>query len=967
MMPRDHMLHQAEAFADQILKSYFCEADVEFLISTFAEDIVWLGAGPQQQAEGRESVADCFRSGKDQLVRCRMFGERYVSRKVSKDVVLCQGDSWIEPQEGTGLYFKTHQRATFLFRKKGEFFETLHIHNSVDYSDIQEGELFPETAGKEAFDKMKSELEEKEQESERKTRFLVQLYDSLPCGIIQFTADPSHRVVSLNRMAWEFYGFSSEREYRESVETPFCLVLDEDRARIEEMVDSLKLNGGIVHYTRECRPQGGDRLSAWINVVMERLINTEGTEVIQAIYTDVTETKLLQKAQERERLIENQCLRAATCTAYPMIMSINLTQNTYNCFIETQTCPFDDRRGNYEDMFAKMLPMVYPAYREDYCSVFSKEAMMERFSQGEQEIYMEFRQLGIDGEYHWISAHMISVDNPVNDDMLVIQLVKVLDQQRVEKARQEQLLRDALSSAEEASRAKSDFLSRMSHDIRTPMNAIIGMTTLGLLKLDDPVNVKNCMSKIDASSKYLLSLINDILDMSKIETGKMEIVKEKFEFQTFFEDLVKIICPQAVDLGIQLEIYHKEPLERYYMGDALRIKQILMNLLSNALKFTPDGGNITVSVEEQRRSGGYAYLSFQVKDSGVGISEKFMPRIFQPFEQESPEGARNNVGSGLGLSIVYNLVQMMGGTIEVESQKGKGTVFLFTLPFGLVSDDQEAERERKARELLQDMKVLIADDDMSVGQQAAQILSGMGAKSKWVETGCQAVEEVKMAIEKGEYYNVALIDWKMPEMNGVETTRRIRKLVGPETMIIIISAYDWTGIEEEAREAGADCFISKPLFESTLCQAFSSLRSCAETVHAPKVQNQSLQGKRVLIAEDNEINREVAKSLLEAYGIAVDTAENGKICVEMFEKAPAGYYLAVLMDIRMPVMNGLEAVRAIRDLGTEEAARIPVLAMTANAFEEDKVTAYKAGMTGYLVKPLDIQVMLEELRKLTGI
>lgn len=967
MMPRDHMLHQAEAFADKILKSYFCGADVEFLISTFAEDIVWLGAGPQQQAEGRVRVADCFRSGKDELARCRMFGERYVSRKVSEDVVLCEGDSWIEPQEGTGLYFKTHQRATFLFRKKGDSFETLHIHNSVDYSDIQEGELFPGTAGKEAFEKMKSELEQKERESERKTRFLVQLYDSLPCGIIQFTADPSHQVVSLNRMAWEFYGFSSEQEYRESVESPFCLVLDQDRARIEDMVNSLKLNGGIVHYTRECRPKARDGQSAWINVVMERLINTEGTEVIQAIYTDVTETKLLQKAQERERLIENQCLRAATCTAYPMIMSINLTRNTYNCFIETQSCPFKDRSGNYDDMFAETLPKVYPAYREDYSAVFSKEAMTKRFSQGEQEIYMEFRQLGIDGEYHWISAHMISVDNPVNDDMLVIQLVKVLDQQRVEKARQEQLLRDALSSAEEASRAKSDFLSRMSHDIRTPMNAIIGMTTLGLLKLDDPSNVRNCMSKIDASSRYLLSLINDILDMSKIETGKMEIINEKFDFQTFFEDLVTIIYPQASDLGISLEIYHKEPVERYYMGDVLRTKQILMNLLSNALKFTPDGGNITVSVEEQRRSGGYVYLRFQVKDSGVGISEKFMPRIFQPFEQESPEGARNNVGSGLGLSIVYNLVQMMGGTIEVESQKGQGTAFLFTLPFGLVSDDKEAERERKARELLRDMKVLIADDDVSVGQQAAQILSGMGAESKWVETGRQAVEEVKAAFEKGEHFNVALIDWKMPEMNGVETTRRIRKIVGTETTIIIISAYDWTCIEEEAKEAGADCFISKPLFGSTLCQAFSSLRSCTGTVQAPEARNQRLEGKRVLIAEDNEINREVAKSLLEAYGIAVDTAENGKICVEMFEKAPAGYYLAVLMDIRMPVMDGLEAVRAIRNLGTEEAARIPVLAMTANAFEEDKMTAYKAGMTGYLVKPLDIQAMLDELGKLTDI
>lgn len=963
MIPIDHTLHQAEAFADKILKSYFCGADVELLISTFAEDIVWLGAGPQQQAEGKRKVAECFRSGEEELVRCRMFGEKYISRRVSNDIFLCEGDSWIEPEEGTGLYFKTHQRITFLFRRKGDSFETIHIHNSVDYSDIQKGELFPGTAGREAFDKMKSELMKKEQESDRKTRFLVQLYDSLPCGIIQFTADDTHRVVSLNRMAWEFYGFSSEQEYRESVKSPFSLVLKEDRSQIEALVSGLELNGGVVHYTRECRPKNGT--SAWISVIMERLVNTEGIDVIQAIYTDVTETKLLQKAQEREQLIENQCLRAATCTAYPLIMSINLTKNTYNCFIETQSCPFEKRKGVYEEMLSWMAPRVYPPYRDDYTHTFSRENMMKMFSQGEQEIYMEFRQIGEDGEYHWISVHMISVENPVNDDMLVIQMVKVLDQQRAEKAKQEQLLRDALSSAEEASKAKSDFLSRMSHDIRTPMNAIIGMTTLGLLKLDDPADIKNCLSKIDTSSRYLLSLINDILDMSKIETGKMEIVNEKFDIQMFFEELVAIIYPQAEDLGIRLAIHHEEPMERYYLGDALRTKQILLNLLSNALKFTPEGGNITVTVKEQRKAGGYAYLKFRVSDTGSGISEKFMPKIFQPFEQESPEGARNNVGSGLGLSIVYNLVQMMGGTIEVKSKKGEGTSFLFTLPFGLISDDEEALRERRAKELLSDMKILIADDDVSVGQEAAGILSGMGAESKWVETGIQAVEEVKKALETGKHFNIALIDWKMPDIDGIETTRRIRRLVGTETMIIIISAYDWSRIEEQAREAGADHFISKPLFSSTLCRVFTELCDSAPEMERKVSEPGALCGKRVLVAEDNAINREVVKSLLEAYGILAETAENGKICVEMLQAAPDGYYLAVLMDIRMPVMNGLEAVKAIRDLGTKGAEEIPVLAMTANAFEEDKAAAYAAGMTGYLVKPLDIRILIKELEKLT--
>lgn len=529
----------------------------------------------------------------------------------------------------------------------------------------------------------------------------------------------------------------------------------------------------------------------------------------------------------------------------------------------------------------------------------------------------------------------------------------------------EEELEKAAIEARMANEAKTRFLFYMSHDIRTPMNAIIGMTTLGLLKLDDPADIKNCLSKIDTSSRYLLSLINDILDMSKIETGKMEIVNEKFDIQMFFEDLVAIIYPQAEDLGIRLEIHHEEPMERYYLGDALRTKQILLNLLSNALKFTPEGGNITVTVKEQRKAGGYAYLKFRVSDTGSGISEKFMPKIFQPFEQESPEGARNNVGSGLGLSIVYNLVQMMGGTIEVKSKKGEGTSFLITLPFGLISDDEEALRERRAKELLSDMKILIADDDVSVGQEAAGILSGMGAESKWVETGIQAVEEVKKALETGKHFNIALIDWKMPDIDGIETTRRIRRLVGTETMIIIISAYDWSRIEEQAREAGADHFISKPLFSSTLCRVFTELCDSAPERERKVSEPGALCGKRVLVAEDNAINREVVKSLLEAYGILAETAENGKICVEMLQAAPDGYYLAVLMDIRMPVMNGLEAVKAIRDLGTKGAEEIPVLAMTANAFEEDKAAAYAAGMTGYLVKPLDIRILIKELEKLT--
>ena len=303
--------------------------------------------------------------------------------------------------------------------------------------------------------------------------------------------------------------------------------------------------------------------------------------------------------------------------------------------------------GNYTDLVEHSLLMIYPSYQEDYRDTFRREEILRRFEAGEREIYMELQQMGDDGEYHWLSMHVIAVENPFNDDVLAIDLVKLLDSQRQEQARQQQLLRDALASANAASRAKSDFLSRMSHDIRTPMNAIIGMTTIGQLKLEDSQVVRDCFRKIDTSSKYLLSLINDILDMSKIETDKMEIAHELFDFKAFAEELNQIIYPQTLEKEVSYEMRHREPLESHYIGDSLRMKQILMNLLSNALKFTPPGGKLGVDIREEKRANGFAYLEFMVWDNGIGMSKEFMQRIFQPFEQENPGNARNNVGLSL--------------------------------------------------------------------------------------------------------------------------------------------------------------------------------------------------------------------------------------------------------------------------------------------------------------------------------
>ena len=959
-MSEEETVQTLEALSSRILTSYFCESDVEFFISTLADDVLWLGGGDKMKAEGKAAVAAAFRNGGD-LIPCVLSDEHYITRKLAPGLYLCQGDGWITTKPEVRMYFRQHQRCTFLFRAKAGGFETTYIHNSLSYNgEIADDELFPVQEAKQTYEKLQKALSQREREIERQAHFLSQLYDTVPCGILQFLPGPGHGLVNVNRMVWEFYGFESESAYRAAVPDPFRLVLEEDRPRVQALVEGLRLNGGPVSYTRRgLRRDGGE---VWVRVSMERLVNSDGLDVIQAVFTDITDMHQLQQTQEQERVLENRLLRAAICTAYPIIVSVDLTQDAYQCFVDEQNAFPAAWQGRYSELICQSKGALAPDYWPDYAAQFEREAVLERFAAGQREVYMELQEQGSDGKFHWVSLHLIYVENPFGSDVLAILLIKLLDEQRAEQVRQEQLLRDALASANAANSAKSDFLSRMSHDIRTPMNAIIGMSTIGQLKANDPDRMLDCFQKIDASSRYLLSLINDVLDMSKIETGKMTISHALFDFAELIREITTIVYPQSAELGLEFEVLHQEPLDRSYIGDALRLKQVLMNLLSNAVKFTPTGGRICLDIREQRRSNGFAFLAFTVTDTGVGMSEAFMQRIFQPFEQEDSSLARNNVGSGLGLSIVQNLVQLMGGAMEVHSAKGRGSSFRAVIPFQRVEDDQEEEKARKTRTLLHGVQVLVADDDAVVGEQSGAILAQIGARTVWVDSGKKAVEEVQASLDRGQPYDIAMIDWRMPDMDGVETTRRIRALTGPETTIIIISAYDWSGIEREAREAGANGFIAKPLFFSTICDTFSTLDLSR---HAPGgvPADRSLAGRRVLLVEDNALNMEIAKSLLEIHGLEVVTAEDGRQAVERFSAAPAGSFLAVLMDIRMPVMDGLAATRAIRTLDRPDRD-VPILAMSANAFDEDKRMAAEAGMNGYIVKPLDVQVLLRELREL---
>ena len=534
----------------------------------------------------------------------------------------------------------------------------------------------------------------------------------------------------------------------------------------------------------------------------------------------------------------------------------------------------------------------------------------------------------------------------------------VLEQQEKEREaeRNRQIIKDALTAAEQASRAKSDFLSRMSHEIRTPMNAVIGMTTIAAASLDNRDKLTDCLGKIGLSSRYLLSLINDILDMSRIESGKVSIINEEFDFRSFVEGISSLIYPQAKNKNIVFDLNIEGVVDERYRGDPLRLNQVLINILSNALKFTPEWHSVHLSIRETRRVRDRAYLQFIVRDTGIGMEQGLLTRIFEPFEQGGASISHSYGGSGLGLAISSNLVSLMNGHISVSSTPGVGSEFVVELPLLTVPDNTP-----KQDVSLEDIRVLVVDDDLVTCEHTTLILNRIGVDAEYVTSGKAAVTRVKSALQRHTCYNIALVDWKMPDMDGVETARSIRRIVGPDTLVIIMSAYDWTEIEARAREAGVDFFISKPIFQSVVQDVLLKATRRRQSAATLPVQKEDFAGRRILLVEDNEINMEIARTLLEFRNASVDGACNGQQAVEMFRSSPPNHYDAVLMDVRMPVMDGIAATQSIRGLNRADAATVPILAMTANAFAEDIEQSRKAGMNEHLAKPIEPETLYARL------
>ena len=599
----------------------------------------------------------------------------------------------------------------------------------------------------------------------------------------------------------------------------------------------------------------------------------------------------------------------------------------------------------------RVLGKLHPAEHEDSEKNYLEEIQVHEQREGDFK-YVHLKT----GEKRWF--HNIAMGSEVNGKKKYILVMS----DRTSDWKMNQALSEAVRAAETANKAKSTFLSNMSHDIRTPMNAIIGFTTLAVSNIDEKKRVQDYLGKILSSSNHLLSLINDILDMSRIESGKIHLEETEVSLSEVLHDLKTIISGQIHAKQLELYMDAMDVTNEDVYCDKTRLNQVLLNLLSNAVKFTPAGGTVSVRIRQcHGTQKGSELYEIRVKDNGIGMSQVFVQKIFSPFERERTSTVSRTQGTGLGMAITKNIVDMMGGTIEVQTEQGKGTEFIVRLPFRTQPEHQRTEKIAE----LEGLKALVVDDDFNTCDSVTKMLVRVGMRSEWTLSGKEAVLRARQSMELGDAFHAYIIDWRLPDMNGIEVTRQIRSL-GDDTPIIILTAYDWSDIEAEARAAGVTAFCAKPLFMSdireTLMTAIGQSQSEPEDSVLPAA-GSDFRGRCILLVEDNELNREIAVELLNEYGFLIDSAENGAEAVEKVKNSEPGNYDLVLMDVQMPVMNGYEATKQIRALDDPALAGITILAMTANAFDEDRKKALKCGMDGFLSKPIVIEELISTLQK----
>ena len=675
------------------------------------------------------------------------------------------------------------------------------------------------------------------------------------------------------------------------------------------------------------------------------------------------QAKLLE--EEKRRTVQDSMITAMS-SDYRSVYYIDLDSNEGVCYRGDPKDNDQTKEGikfpYYERFVWYAENSVEESYREGFLNFIDPENIREGLS---KEPILAYRYLAKrNGREYYEMIRVAGVRHLEDREDHRVHAIglglTVIDTEMRENMAQQEALGDALKSAEQANKAKTAFLSNMSHEIRTPMNAIIGLDNIAMNDPETPEKTKEYLAKINTSAEHLLNLINDILDMSRIESGRMILKNEEFSFSKMLESINTMFSGQCLDKNQNYSCNIKGQVDDYYIGDNMKLRQILINILGNAVKFTPEGGNISLDIQRTAQFDDRSTLQFMIRDNGIGMSEDFLPHIFDTFAQEDATSTNKYGSSGLGLAITKNIIEMMNGTISVESKKGEGTTF--TVSVTLNDSDHKDTVEENLHIHPGDMAVLIIDDDPVAGEHAKLVLEQAGIAAEIASGGAEGIEMVKLRHVRHEPYNLILVDWQMPDMDGVETTRRIREIVGNESAIIILTAYKWDDILDEAIKAGVDSFIAKPLFAANVLEEFKSA-SLKKKAKAEEV-TVDLKGLRVLVAEDVDVNSEILQMILESREIESDIAVNGKIAVDLFESNPENYYAAILMDVRMPEMDGLEATRHIRAMERPDAAVIPIIALTANAFDEDVQRSLQAGLNAHLTKPIQPEVLFETLESL---
>ena len=613
------------------------------------------------------------------------------------------------------------------------------------------------------------------------------------------------------------------------------------------------------------------------------------------------------------------------------------------------------------EYFERWKRFVLEESMEDYNTMVNIRYLQERYKQGDAEVVVDYWNWISEQDQICIRQSFIMTQDNDTDDIIVMVVSKEITEQVRKQREQTQALQDALMQAQHANRAKTTFLSNMSHDIRTPMNAIIGFATIAVSHIDNKEQVHDCLEQVLFSSDHLLSVMYGILGMSRIESGKVQIKEQECNISELMHNLLNIIQPQVKAKQLELFIDTFEVANEDVIADPLKLNQVFINLLSNAVKYTPAGGTITFRIMQKTTfRHGYGDFTFIIKDNGMGMSSEFVKHIFEPFERESTTTQNGIQGTGLGMAITKNIVEMMNGTISVESEVGKGSVFTVELGLKL----QDIEKDATQIKELEGLRALVVDDDFNTCDSVSKMLKQIGLRSEWTTSGREAAYRAKSAHEEGDPYHTYIIDWQMPETSGLETAKRIRNVVGSEAPIIILTAYDWTDIEEEARTAGITAFCAKPLFMSDLKSVLLAANNLIDkTEEVAEWTLADFSGKRILLVEDIELNREIAQVILEEAGFLVETAPDGTDAVSMVEKAEENYYDAILMDVQMPIMNGYETTRTIRNMPRADVKDLPIIAMTANALEEDKEAALKSGMNAHVSKPISMELFISVLKK----